>query len=63
MKVHVFLQCHMFKLVDEDVEADSSAEALRSAMARPGVASHLQDLKGKPIRAEVTIVQEVKVAA
>lgn len=62
MKVHVFLQIGQFKLVDEEVESDNTSEALRQAMARPGVACHLPDLCSKPISAEVTVIPEVKAA-
>lgn len=63
MKVRVFVQCGPFVLVNEEITHSNTTVALIEAMQRPGVASHLQDLHGKPIRAEVSSVQEGRMEA
>lgn len=49
MLVHVTIKAGELTLFDDQVEAPSTSEAARQAMARPGVAKHLEDLKGKPL--------------
>lgn len=49
LRVHVTVKAGELTLFNGEIEAESTSDAARLVLARPGVAKHLEDLKGRTV--------------